>query len=1096
MPNIKVFFEKYGDKRVSLLNKLKLKNIFGKRIYNKIKDNSELINYLSLNYEKYKNIDDETLDSLFNDFDIFNLDLLVDNLKNGDMDTDSYLYNRMLNNMPISLKKISSSFLEKISFLNDLDLSTRELVIKKIESGDKINLEDLKTIDYLTLKKLPPFLFEEKVYKFLMNSNNSSVLQSIFKIYDNKKLQLEDVYNLNLSSFDDVELDFSLNKFVNDNSISSQELIELINIFGINTMYNIVISNCIDEKCFFALLKDKSILFNKINPNDNLKKFLEHYKNSKYIFELYNLFDGNEEQFVSFLNHTNYLYDDLLQEIWDFTEKNDKNKERFKYILKLKSMNVDVDVILNNPNYKGMFFKVSDEIKDEQINEMCSGLNVPATERIKIKPLTDYFTTEEIHELLSLSFNQLNSKSYNCLNFYSDFDYENMFDYVYKNINDEIVVKNIKDYINQNYVHKINLLTNSSSNINPDYFLMLFKDYDGLDKINFDFFDVDNASFLFNTSNMLLRKWVDLCNENNISVNVNFISKLNVTDFSKISGSIVRADNFIRKVMDNLNVEITNSSVFYNSMIGYLISKDYFYTENIDLLEQEIFKIMNSINDEKYLKNFEYLFKSVTYKTNKTLLSDLSKNINYISDNEIDFSFVEYIIRNSNNVNSFNDIKGMINNQYFNVNDNSLPSCKILMENRIDSETFNKLQSCYIEALRRKNSLIPYIEGNVGNYNFETVRIWDNYLMYFDSENKFSNCPLQLKEKLMKDNNIRLINVKDSDKIINNIVVTFNDNKLEYRVLKPINNDIEKMNINNVINQINQQLLNKVNGNLLYEDPPKVISGDKFDKENIEYDRLLRIHNDAFKLEHLYAGNFEDVKKTYRFSNQTYYIGRDWYILTNDKDDCLKIEFMARYNQDIDNRVGGQELYDNLEKIINSTDRLINVSAYKTSYYTFCKLASKGSIFILEDRLLYEESYGQFSTNVEVNSYKDKNDEINENFAQGNINIDNFSVLPSSVGGNAMKFFAVKNKKLSEKEKLLLEKQKIIYSQILKKLEVARKNDKYSNIDYLSKDDLHNISNLNIRYANFGNKYQKYIFDKSKLTNVKYDVDFNKRINL
>ena len=128
-----------------------------------------------------------------------------------------------------------------------------------------------------------------------------------------------------------------------------------------------------------------------------------------------------------------------------------------------------------------------------------------------------------------------------------------------------------------------------------------------------------------------------------------------------------------------------------------------------------------------------------------------------------------------------------------------------------------------------------------------------------------------------------------------------------------------------------------------------------------------------------------------------------------------------------------------------------------------CKLASIGLIYIDSDKLL---------ENLDViNSYKNNN-EINERFHDGRLNNeDNYSKYYNNVYHNRISFYSMKNLKITDKIKFELEKQKLIYRIIVKRLDEARRKAKYKDFG---------IKNLDVK-SNYTDVYKRYILEKRSL---------------
>ena len=132
----------------------------------------------------------------------------------------------------------------------------------------------------------------------------------------------------------------------------------------------------------------------------------------------------------------------------------------------------------------------------------------------------------------------------------------------------------------------------------------------------------------------------------------------------------------------------------------------------------------------------------------------------------------------------------------------------------------------------------------------------------------------------------------------------------------------------------------------------------------------------------------------------------------------------------------------------------------------FCKLASDGLIYIDSD-ILYDDG--------KVISYYKKDNVINDKYYEDKLNdTNNFtSDYNNSRFYNDIVFFSVSNMKLDEKDRLELEKQKLIYREVIKRLDISRKKAKYRDL---------NISNLNIK-SNYTKEYTSYILNKCSLGN-------------
>ena len=467
-----------------------------------------------------------------------------------------------------------------------------------------------------------------------------------------------------------------------------------------------------------------------------------------------------------------------------------------------------------------------------------------------------------------------------------------------------------------------------------------------------------------------------------------------------------KLDDILNYLYDRYKINEEKQLLYKNVFIGVLITLDFKNNMNID--------VVNTFLDDNIrllgLHNVRKIYNNINEYTNNKYIEDLRKNYKLFSRYD-NFDEIERLTRNlSDKINSVDDMLKYTELFYRDVKCNDYGVARLFFENKVPQNIYNTLSKYREKQMLIDKSNIPYIKGNIYNIEYETVRVWDSYLMYFDIENINDN--ILLKQKLMTNPNYRLITLKKNNKIINHILVNKSNNKYTYKVLKNDGYDYSEI-INNIDNDIKSSNI--------FKDPVKVYTS--LDKDELEYYRMKEVYDKAFKTSKLIVSRFSSVIKNSK--NRKTYVGRDFMIITDESlNDKIDIIFIVRHNEDLKNKLGSDELFETLKDIIRSTNKKIEIDCYRTSYYLIAKLASNGIIYIDQDNL-----YNKLDI---INQYR-IDGKINNNFPNI-INSNNYSIYYDNNKHNKVSFYSTDNMNLSDKQKLEVEYQKILYSIILKRL--------------------------------------------------------------
>ena len=501
-------------------------------------------------------------------------------------------------------------------------------------------------------------------------------------------------------------------------------------------------------------------------------------------------------------------------------------------------------------------------------------------------------------------------------------------------------------------------------------------------------------------------------------------------------------------LFNRYNISYDKQSIYKDAFTGMLIT--YGFPKNNDV--DGIVKFFDDNIEKLGLHNVRKLYCNINIFSYKEYVNDLKINYNKFSKSD-DFDNIERITKKLPVViKSVDDMISLSELSYINIKAMDYGIAHMFFKNKIPANIFNKLLGYRNKQVCIEKSNIPYINGKLDDLEYESVRVWDGYLMYFDCENNFKNCHIFLKEKLMTSPNYRLITIKKDNKTVNHVVVEKNKDKYKYSVLVD-----DEYDYNNIINKINDDIIHGKISN----DPPKVYTPEELLNDEEGYLKAYSIYEKAFTTSRLVVSDFKHIIEPH--SNDKIWIGRDYFILTEDDENTFHIHYVARHNEGVLNEVASYEFHNQIIDIINSTNKKIEINCYRTSYYMICKLASLGLIYIDSDKLL---------ENLDViNSYKNNN-EINERFHDGRLNNeDNYSKYYNNVYHNRISFYSMKNLKITDKIKFELEKQKLIYGIIVKRLDEARRKAKYKDLG---------IKNLDVK-SNYTDVYKRYILEKRSL---------------
>ena len=318
----------------------------------------------------------------------------------------------------------------------------------------------------------------------------------------------------------------------------------------------------------------------------------------------------------------------------------------------------------------------------------------------------------------------------------------------------------------------------------------------------------------------------------------------------------------------NDNLLKYNINFFYNYLynefekISFIENNNIFYIIRNDILEK--YHLINNylILDEIYNK----FFKQNNFNIN--IYKKYNKNLNYLSDDEVYFNWIKnilsdniYSIESFLNKNSFFNIKGYRDNNYFNNNEESVLH---FLNNRL-TEYF-------------------YSNNNI-EIVYDKIKKYDKYIYNSDKKNNieiYNNIVFII--NLDENNNTNIDNIltylpKNTDIIIN---IKLENNKLEEYFDNYLIEKIDKLIITKSYNLTNYHILEFINNQIL-------------NKKNISSHNIIYINN--------YYDTFYDDILNMSSNN----LNESIILFNNDID---KFIYCIDYNY----------LYDLLEIVIDVTD--------------------------------------------------------------------------------------------------------------------------------------------------------------------------------
>ena len=867
-----------------------------------------------------------------------------------------------------------------------------------------------------------------------------------------------------------------------------------------------------------------------------------------------------------------------------------------KFILEQKGITTDVDVMKQSGFYHGIPISISEEIgqsyfttsivdrlsdhfyKLEETNTTGNEESIKMLRKIvkgneaKFQKLFDYFTFSDVFDLTVLSTgyeNDLTTRGdYNEVNNFSDNSIESLM----------LMVTNT-DFSNEEELNKLR------QNINLRLGALKLAQMGELEtKVGFemlfgvpyaDIIDKNQSKssirFALGHSPKILSEWIDFYKENNElngtsnKIDLDLIARVDSSMIESVYNSSGAYSKFVEESLKSQDFDNVFEEMQYRKILnGLAISFDYFNSEDKKSVEDKINELVSNVMSNKGTANEEVmskvwyekeqkkqninvlslLFESITSKNNPEYLKDLQTNYSLICEKDIyrygsvvGKESIDWFSKISKSrlgltVDSVEEMWRLNTLKYDNMAINSAGAAAVMLQNGIDHNLFQQLQDYYLTAMERNDSSIPYASGVSGEYSYELLRQWDSYLMYFDSENNFANCPLELKKSLMTSEDMRLLVVKDSvGDIVENIVVRRNQDELKFcsipngglandeiaQVLRDVSTNVDVIAKENgdsiskytfassfyefgLLSSSDKNSDELISDNKKYKDPPKRYRNLELCSDLPEKYRICRMHSRAFSQDGIHHIDVDSMIGMLRYqvydSAIDFSVGRDWYMLTAEMDkETTVLYYMARFNENSNNLVGQSELKSRISEFINASDKNIAMTAFSSSYYGIARMAMDGMLMIESDNFVEQDSRSIIPSENPLNQYI-VDGVINEEFGKGRHNND--KNYDDQKDGASEEYNRVLFRRIpdnpTDAEKERIEKQKSIYAQVVeqydKKRDEARKKDRRCDIP-LSPEETAKAGTLNISPGGIG--YTRYKLSKSTLGSMgmveSYDIN-------
>ena len=456
-----------------------------------------------------------------------------------------------------------------------------------------------------------------KNMKLSLNNLNSEIKKPINSIYTLKYVSSLEKNTKKIINF----LEEVFSKESRENDLLQSEIVSPLNGFikHLNNQNSLLFNefnSCIDEiykqKKKYDLSKD-----NYINCGKQITILAEKINNlgnddSYEVKELNNNLNGLKAKFQKYyieykdcVSYTNKLY-------------NEKNKEYFSYLLKLKETEDSKETFIN------FYFEKFDNYLKNKIKTLTNfenGFNeiVPNPEiekKIKNKRKEEF--NEQLNNFVIDKEKQIRIKN------------EEFIDYdTYK--------KQLSALINQNRMYLKEDTKNNRINFNPQEILINTIDSTSISSIN----KKGSQEFVFNQEESLLMENIFLLEEIDTfkteklisKIQVNFEYAQNIIDkvleryTSSIGVQILNENNFIKfgKIINGilLNNEIQNNLFEINFAIIYIAEKTFYQNSENPFYKRYLCKLLSELNED--IKSKEYWFKLLSIRIQITLEEEANK---------------------------------------------------------------------------------------------------------------------------------------------------------------------------------------------------------------------------------------------------------------------------------------------------------------------------------------------------------------------------------------------------------------------------------------------------------------------------------------
>jgi len=1064
------------------------------------------------------------------------------------------LKNEEIGLLPVSY--LPTILQELVSENKSLNMREVALILQKLETGMSFNINDILGLpdSKVLQEKLQDVPVDIGISEFLLSTDLSA--QQLFGLKNvvGDKQILEDLIN---------------------GTLNYEEIHELL--IKTDSTIDKAITRCINNSslAFFKTFGTDELVVNKLKSLVREIDDVELFKNIILTFD--------EELVDSDKDLLNYLWKWNNSKSASMFDSEYRAKLE-QFILAQKGVSTDANIMKQSSFYSGIPITVSEEAglsfyttvvidrlsdyfyKREEVSTTKNEESIKILRKIvkgneaKFQKLFDYFTVGNIWDMTILSTGyeedvRTRTEYNEIINFNDNFN------------NSLVMMVANTDFSNQEEINKlkqnINLRLCASKLLEMDETRMK-TGFELLFGTSFDGIVCENQSesslrFVLGHAPIILSDWINFYREHNElngvanKIDLDLVARVNPSMIESVYNSSEAYSKFAQEFLQNMGCDNIYEEMQYRKILnGLAISFDYFNSEDKKSIENRINEVVSNVMSsmgtasEEVMSNIWYakeqkrqnlnilsvLFESITSKNNSEYLNNLQTNYSLICGKDI-YRYASVVGKESLDwfgkisksklglgVCSVEEMWNLNTLKYDNMAINSSGAAAVMLQNGIYYNVFQELQEYYLTALERNGSSVPYIAGNRGTYSYELLRQWDSYLMYFDAENKFVNCPIELKKSLMISDDMRLLVVKNSDgEVVGNIVVERNQEKIRFNGLaggrlpdgevKEILTDVS-VDIDRVVTASDDfigtytsessfgdmELLSRerkttdevITETKKYKDPPKKYRNLELCSDLPEKYRIQRLHSRAFIQDAVYHSSINSIMDGLRFqtydSAADFSVGRDWYMLTASQDEeTTVLYYMARFNENPSSLLGQAELRDMISEFINGCDKKISMTAFPSSYYNLARMAMDGAILIHDDNFVKASGEGPNASVENLNQYI-VNGVVNESFGGGrHNNLRNYGEqgLYGDEEFNKVLFTRPPDNP-TDVEKERIEKQKSIYAQVVEQYdnirEKARKKDSCYDIP-LSQEEIARAGSLHINPG--GINYTRYKLSKSAL---------------